>query len=142
MDARAAGLVLEGLSSLSTERGAQILGMLVEATASALFTDDRARPEPSAPSLSRTASVGRRPAIFSFSRTDLASATLFAVSAVQRREITRDAGVDLLQPLADLGHREVLVAVVYGFEFAAVDRNDSTSEQVQPTAKLHELTTH
>jgi hypothetical protein len=53
---------------------------------------------------------------------------LFAVGPVQSRQVTHDAGVDLLDPLADLGHREVLVAIVHSFELAAVDRNNRTSE--------------
>ena len=44
--------------------------------------------------------------------------------------------VDLLDPLGDLGHREVLVAIVHRFELAAVDRNNGASEQAQARAKL------
>src|ERR1700738_1973512 len=66
----------------------------------------------------------------------------FAFSTVQRHEITHDAGVNLHHPLADLGHREVLVAVVHGFELAAIDRKNGTSEEFEPTAKLYELSAH
>src|SRR5216683_1439615 len=71
-------------------------------------------------------------------RLGLGDIALFAVSAIQRREVPRDAGVDLLQPLADLGHREVLVAIVHRFELATVDRNNGTREEFEPTAKLDE----
>jgi hypothetical protein len=51
-------------------------------------------------------------------------------------------GVNLLHPLADLDHREVLVTVVHGFELAAIDRNNGTSEEFEPTAKLDELSAY
>jgi hypothetical protein len=51
-----------------------------------------------------------------------------SLKPIQRRQVTHDAGVGLLHPLADLGHREVLVAIVHSFELAAVDRNNGTSE--------------
>jgi hypothetical protein len=41
---------------------------------------------------------------------------------IRRYLATRDA-VDLLHAPADLGHREVLVVIVDGFELAAVERN-------------------
>src|SRR3979490_2815202 len=71
-------------------------------------------------------------------RLGLGAGALSAVGAIQRREVPRDAGVDLLQPLADLGHRVVLVAIVHRFELATVDRNNGTSEEFEPTAKLDE----
>src|SRR3981081_3663631 len=86
----------------------------------------------------------RRPAIFSFSRTDLASATSpSSRSARSRRpQVTRDAGVDLLHPPGDLGYRVVLVPIVHRFELAAVDGNHRSGEQAQLAAELHKLTTH
>src|SRR5206468_10788627 len=36
----------------------------------------------------------------------------------------------------------VLVAIVHRFEFAAVDRNNGTGEEFEPTAKLDKLTTY
>jgi len=60
----------------------------------------------------------------------------------RRPQITRDAGVDLLHPPADFGYRVVLVAIVHCFELAAIDRNNGTGEEVEPTAKLDKLTTH
>jgi len=66
----------------------------------------------------------------------------FAVGAVQRPQVSRDAGVDLLHPPGDLGHRVVLVAIVHRFELAAVDRDHRSGEQAQLAAELHKLTTH
>src|SRR6266851_3837170 len=57
-------------------------------------------------------------------------------------QVTRDAGVDLLHPPDDLGHRVLLVAILHRFELAAVDRNNGTSEELEPTAKLDELSAH
>ena len=45
-------------------------------------------------------------------------------------------------PLADLGHREVLVAIVHRLELAAVDGNNGAGEQAQLAAQHHELATH
>ena len=67
---------------------------------------------------------------------------LFAVSSIQGRQIACDAGVHLLHALGDLGQCEVLVSVVDRFELAAVDRHDRLGEQVEPAAKLDELTAH
>ena len=58
----------------------------------------------------------------------LGEVALVAVGPVQGRQVARDAGVDLLDPLGDLGHREVLVAVVHRLELAAVDRDDRPRE--------------
>src|SRR5215472_10888110 len=49
-------------------------------------------------------------------RLSLGDIALFAVGLVQRPQVTCDAGVDLLHPPGDLGHRVILVAVVYRFE--------------------------
>ena len=57
-------------------------------------------------------------------RLGLGDIALFAVGPVQRPQVTRDAGLDLLHPPGDLGHRVVLVAIVHRFELAAVDRNN------------------
>src|SRR5205085_25616 len=83
-----------------------------------------ARPEPSAPSPSslhlptQAGDLILQAGCLGFS--DIA---LFAVSPVQRPQVTRDAGVDLLHPPGDLGHRVVLVAIVHRFELAAVNGN-------------------
>jgi hypothetical protein len=75
-------------------------------------------------------------------RLGLGDIALLVVGAVQRPQITRDAGVDLLHPPADLGNRVILVAVVHRFELAAVDRNNGTGEEFEPTAKLDKLHAH
>jgi len=54
----------------------------------------------------------------------------------------RDAGVDLLHPPGDLGDRVILVAVVHRFELAAVDRNNGTGKELEPTAKPDKLPAH
>ena len=61
------------------------------------------------------------------------------VGAIQRRQVARDAGLDLLDALGDLGDREVLVAVVDGLELAAVDGDDRPGEQVELAAQHDEL---
>ena len=47
-----------------------------------------------------------------------------------------------LHALADLGHREVLVAIIHRFELAAVNRNNGAGEQAQLAAQHHKLGTH
>jgi hypothetical protein len=42
-----------------------------------------------------------------------------------------DVAGNLLHPPGDLGHREVLVAVVHGLELAADNRDNGSSEQTQ-----------
>src|SRR3954452_23376982 len=59
---------------------------------------------------------------------------LFAVSSVERPQVMRNAGLDLLHSPGDLGHRVILVAVVHRLELAAVDRDNGTSEEFEPTA--------
>jgi hypothetical protein len=44
---------------------------------------------------------------------------------------------NLLHPLGDLGHREVLVAVVHGFELAADNRDNGSSEQTFNVAQMN-----
>ena len=75
-------------------------------------------------------------------RLGLGDIALFAVGPVQRPQVTRDAGIDLLHPPGDLGDRVILVAVVHRFELAAVDRNNGTSEELEPTAQPDELGAH
>ena len=58
----------------------------------------------------------------------------FAIRPVECGEVASDAGVDLLHSFLDLGHRVVLVAIVHGLEFAAVDGDDGVGEKVQTTA--------
>src|SRR5438270_13658100 len=43
---------------------------------------------------------------------------------------------------APKGDGVVLVAIVHRFELAAVNRNNGTGEEFEPTAKLDKLTTH
>src|SRR4051794_26624710 len=62
-------------------------------------------------------------------RLGLGDFALFAVGLVQRPQVTRDAGVDLLHPPGDLGDSVILVAIVHRFELAAVDRNNGTGEE-------------
>ena len=69
----------------------------------------------------------------------LGHVVVLPVGAVQRRQVARDAGLHLLDALGDLGHREVLVAVVDGLELAPVDRHDSPGEQVELATQHDEL---
>ena len=57
------------------------------------------------------------------------------IRTVERRQVARDAGLHLLDAFGDLGHREVLVAVVDGLELAPVERHDSSREQVEMAAQ-------
>jgi len=41
---------------------------------------------------------------------------VLSIRMVERRQITRDAGLHLLDPYGDRGHSEILVTVVDGFE--------------------------
>jgi hypothetical protein len=61
------------------------------------------------------------------------------VGAIQGRQVARDAGLHLFNALGDLGHCEVLVAIVDRLELAPVDRNDSPREKVELTAQHDEL---
>src|SRR6202035_2363737 len=83
----------------------------------------------------------RRPSIFSLRRIVLAFAISPSspVGAVQDRQVARDAGLHLFNALGDLGHCEVLVAIVDRLELAPVDRNDSPREKVELTAQHDEL---
>jgi hypothetical protein len=67
---------------------------------------------------------------------------VLAVGPVEGGQVARDAGIDLFHALGDLGHGEVLVAVVDRLELAAVDRHHGLGEQIQPAAKLDELATY
>ena len=55
-------------------------------------------------------------------RLGLCDIAVFAVGPVERPQIMRDAGVDLLHPPGDLGDRVIFVPVIHRFELAAVDR--------------------
>lgn len=57
-----------------------------------------------------------------------------AVGPVQRRQVAHNACVNLLHSLDDLGDREFLVAVVHGFELAAVNRDNGPSEKTKTPA--------
>ena len=57
-------------------------------------------------------------------RLGLGDIALFAVGSVQRSQVTRDAGVDLVDPPGDLGNGVIFVAIVHRFELTAVDRNN------------------
>jgi hypothetical protein len=61
-------------------------------------------------------------------RLGFSDVALLTIRPVQRSEVTRDAGVDLFHSLADLSHREVLVAIVDGLKLAAIDRNNGETE--------------
>src|SRR5215471_11347326 len=74
-------------------------------------------------------------------RLGLGEIALFAVGSVQRSQVTRDAGVDLLRPPDDLGDRVIFVAIVHRFELTAVDRNNGAGEQAQLAAQHHKLGT-
>src|SRR5882757_6072530 len=62
------------------------------------------------------------------------------IGAVELREISGNALVDLRQPPLHLGLREVPVPRVDGLELAAVDRNARLAEQFKAPAQHHELT--
>src|SRR6195256_2876698 len=62
------------------------------------------------------------------------------IGAVELREISGNALVDLRQPPLHLGLREVPVPRVDGLELAAVDRNARLAEQLKASAQHHELT--
>jgi hypothetical protein len=66
----------------------------------------------------------------------------FAIRPVERGEVASDAGVNLLHAFFDLGHRVVLVAIVHGLEFAAVDGDDGVGEKVQATTQGNKLAAH
>src|SRR5262249_33288069 len=68
-------------------------------------------------------------------RLGLGDIALFAVGLVQRSQVTRNAGVNLLHSPDDLGYRVILVAIVHRFALTAVDRNDGAGEQAQPAAQ-------
>ena len=72
-------------------------------------------------------------------RLGLGHIIVLSVGAVQGCQVARDAGLHLLDALADLGYREVLVAVVGGLELAPVDGDDSPGEQVELAAQHDEL---
>src|ERR1700692_4833345 len=62
------------------------------------------------------------------------------VGAVELREITGNALVNLRQTPLHLGLGEVPIPRVDGLELAAVDRNARFAEQLKPSAQHHELT--
>lgn len=103
----------------------------------------QARPEPAVPSPSRTyLSAQSSDLLLDPDRAGLRHVALLAIRPVQGGEVALDALVDLLHSLANLGHREVLVAIVHGFELAAVDCNYGLRKQAQSTAQLDELAAH
>ena len=61
------------------------------------------------------------------------------VAVARDTTVARDAGLHLLNALGDLGHCEVLVAIVDRLELAPVDCNDSPREKVELTAQHDEL---
>src|ERR1700720_3099714 len=63
-----------------------------------------------------------------------------AIGAVELREISGYALVNLRQPPLHLGLREVPVPRVDSLELAAVDRNARLAEQFKAPAQHHELT--
>ena len=62
-----------------------------------------------------------------------------AIGAVELREITGNAFVNLLQAPLHLGLREVLVARVDGLELAPVDGNAGRAEQLEASAQQYKL---
>ena len=62
-----------------------------------------------------------------------------AIGAVELREITGNALVNLRQPPLHLGLGEVPIPRVDGLELAAVDRNARFAEQFKASAQHHEL---
>jgi hypothetical protein len=69
----------------------------------------------------------------------LGHVVVLPVGVVQRGQVARDAGLRLLDALGDLGHREVLVAVVDGLELAPVNRHDRSGEQIELATQYDEL---
>src|SRR5215208_4161841 len=64
---------------------------------------------------------------------------LMPVGRLHGRQVPRDAGLDLLNALLQLGGREVLVPVVDRLELAAIDRDQGFGEQDELAAQQHEL---
>src|SRR5688572_13173122 len=62
-----------------------------------------------------------------------------AVRAIEIGEVASDALVELALAGLELVRREVLVAVVHGFELATVDRDQRLLEQPDLPAQQHEL---
>jgi hypothetical protein len=65
-----------------------------------------------------------------------------SIRPVERSEVASDAGFDLLHAFLDLGHGVVLVAIVHGLEFAAVDGDNRVGRKVQMTAQCNKLAAH
>ena len=74
-------------------------------------------------------------------RLGLGDIIVLPIRTVECRQVARDAGLHLLDAFGDLGHREVLVAVVDSLEPAPVERHDSSREQVEIAAQDDELGT-
>ena len=72
-------------------------------------------------------------------RLGLGDIIVLPIRTVESRKVARDARLHLLDALGDLGHCEVLVAVIDGLELAPVDRHDSAGEQVKLAIQHHEL---
>ena len=62
------------------------------------------------------------------------------IGAVELREVTSNALVNLRQPPLHLALRKVPVPRVDGFELATIDRNARLAEQLKASAQHHELT--
>src|SRR5882724_11969812 len=63
-----------------------------------------------------------------------------ATGALELREVTSNALVNLRQPPLHLGLRKLPVPRVDGFELATIDRNARLAEQLKASAQHHELT--
>ncbi|MNP07841.1 hypothetical protein D3C76_998840 [compost metagenome] len=61
------------------------------------------------------------------------------IRRIHRRQISINALLDLLHACLHLALSEVAVAIIDGFEFAAVDGDDRLGEEVEVAAKNHKL---
>lgn len=61
------------------------------------------------------------------------------IRRIHRRKIAVNALLDLLHARLDLALGKVAVAVIHGFEFAAVNGDDRLGEEIEVAAKHYEL---
>src|SRR4051794_14747318 len=74
-------------------------------------------------------------------RPGLRVSAILSVSAIQRRQIAGNTGLDLLDALGHLDDGEVIIAIVDRLELGAVEDHHRSGEQVELSAQHHELRT-
>src|SRR5262249_22186285 len=67
---------------------------------------------------------------------------ILSIGGVELAQIPRYTLFQLLAPPLDFRAREILVAVVHGFELAAINRNARFRQQPHPPAQLDKLRTY